>query len=383
MLLNISSTPLITPPFHAPGVKVSGTNINFGANAWFTQMPAGGTPTEPAWDQAWVKHWKLKMTGTVGGAASATTLVDATPAGFQEGYAKTVRFASTHFDHGSDVVIRLEATFGLSIGPPGQGGQQGEHTMAPLEVTISAYNRGLFLATQETFASGSYSIDLTGIAATLARECIAEAIPRVQGMQHIVEPATATEAQNQRQVDLDAKFKRNTVFVAVTHGSPDGIRASHTDEMPWDPLSNPTSITAMVQTGRDVPLYNLVLLIACSTAYNGAWDRISKPFGIRHVNPGPPSIDRCVVAFTTEVGTERNKDNLPLWTAKFFEYVAAGYTAKEAIDEVHGQNIFIYPPPMGASAVKPVVVGDIYTKLIGYYVGSESDEVISTWFQVR
>lgn len=130
-------------------------------------------------------------------------------------------------------------------------------------------------------------------------------------------------------------------------------------------------------------LYNLVLLIACSTAYNGAWDRISKPFGIRHTSPGPPSVDRCVVAFTTEVGTIRNEKSLPVWTAKLFEYLAAGYTAGEAIERVHDvDRIFIYPPPNGASSIVPVTVGDRRTKLSGYYETADSKGAISEWFLV-
>jgi hypothetical protein len=319
------------------------------------------------------------MTGVAGGSQEVTTLVDATPQGFLEGYAKAVRFASTHFDHGSDVVIRLEVVFGLSIGPPGQGGQDGVHTMAPLEVSVSVYNRGLFLATQETWQNNQFVIDPAGLTATLAKDSIGEALPRVQGMRHVVEPATSAEAQNQRQADLDPKFKRNTVFVAVTHGSPNGIRASHTDEMPWDPASNPQSITAMVQTDRgDVPLYNLVLLIACSTAYNGDWDRISKPFGIRHTSPGPMSLDRCVLAFTAKVATERNKDTLALWTAKFFDFLAAGYTAKEAREEVWNANIFLYSP--SGSTIVPVCVGDERTKLVGYYETADSKGPVIAWY---
>ncbi|MCO5295600.1 MAG: hypothetical protein M9921_01955 [Fimbriimonadaceae bacterium] len=288
-----------------------------------------------------------------------------------------IRFASTHFPHDSVVNFKVHAEAAL---------RDAAGVTADLVVDVEgnqrAYNRGLFLATQETY-NGVYVIDPGGIAAGLARDCVDVARPRVQGMEHVVEPATSSEAQNQRQTDLDPKFKRNTVFVAITHGSPDGIRASHTDEMPWDPASNPQSITAMVHDGRgSVPLYNLVLLLACQTAYNGSFDRVSKPFGIRSVNPGPMTPDRCVVAFTTEVGTERNKETLALWTAKFLDYLGQGYTAKEAIDEVRNDNILIYPPARGASAVNPVVVGDTLTKLSGYYETSDSKGAVSAWYLV-
>lgn len=354
--------------------KVSGTNVRFTAKAQATTVipdwlvlappPQGQEP----YNNGFVSEFKL----TLGGEVLVNMAGQSSPT-----IQKSVRFASTHFEHLASVPIQIHAKAVLQcLAPNGDRLHPDLVVERTLNISVQVYNKGTFLATQETTDMfGQFVIDPGSLEAQLAAEGVDRAIPGTQGLNHAVDPATSSGAQNLRADDIAPKFKFSTTFLTVTHGlQGQGLRASHTDDMPY------AWISQQVHENRQVPLYNLVVLIACrGVTTSGTTGITAGAFGVGDgINGRPLSIDQCVVAFAPAVGSKSNSANLKLWVELFFGYLKLGYTVKETTRRIKEEDGVYLKNPDG-QAIVPMRIGDDKTKLIGYY---GSPEGITTWYLV-
>lgn len=137
-------------------------------------------------------------------------------------------------------------------------------------------------------------------------------------------------------------------------------------------------IEQQVHQNRTVPLYNLVVLIACNGVGNGTSGRTGDAFGVSDGNNGrPPAVNQCVIAFWPYVGSKTNKENLPKWVEAFFAYLNKGCTVNESIKRVRADGITLQNPE--GQIISPMKIGDSTTKIKGYYGSAEG---VTTWVRV-
>ncbi|GIK32227.1 MAG: hypothetical protein HND43_06930 [Armatimonadetes bacterium] len=356
--------------FSADNQKVSGTKVEFTATAVTSTNTPGWLIKEPPapgyapYNYAYIKEYRLTLGGEV-----LEDLVNK-----NETYVgRKVKFASTHFTHLANVPIQVRALAVFTCTDP-QGLLKPDNRVVELSysVTVQAYNKGTFLATVETYVDGQPVVDPSSVEAEIAAECVGIAIPGTQALKHGVDPATVPAGQALRAADIAPKFKDSTTFFTVTHGlQSEGIRASHTDDMlyPW--------INQQVHENRTVPLYNVVVLIACNGVGNGTSGTTAGAFGVSDGENGrPPAVNQCVVAFWPKVAADkRNKVNLPLWTTRFYELLSEGYSVGESEKKIDLEGIKLFGS--NGNAIRPKKIGDLKTRLKGYYGAAEGT---TTWY---
>ena len=356
--------------FSANNQKVSGTKVEFTAIAetskntpqWLIQEPP--PPGFAPYNYAYIREYRLTLGGEV--------LVDIVNQN-KTFVSRKVRFASTHFAHLANVPIQVRAVAVFTCTDP-QGYQRPDDRVVELShtVTVQAYNKGTFLATVERYENDQFVVDPSSAEAEIAAECVGNAIPGTQALRHGVDPGTVSAAQALRAADIAPKFKDSTAFFTVTHGlQSQGLRASHTDDMLY------SWIEQQVHQNRTVPLYNLVVLIACNGVGNGTSGRTGDAFGVSDGNNGrPPAVNQCVIAFWPDVGSKTNKENLPKWVEAFYDLLAEGFTVGAAVTEIYERGIRLVGPN-SSNAITPMKIGDVKTRLKVYY---SAEEGTTTWY---
>ncbi|WKZ80410.1 MAG: hypothetical protein QY327_00655 [Fimbriimonadaceae bacterium] len=359
--------------FSANNQKVSGTKVEFTATAetskntpqWLIQEPP--PPGFAPYNYAYIREYRLTLGGEV--------LVDIVNQN-KTFVSRKVRFASTHFAHLANVPIQVRAVAVFTCTDT-QGNRLRPDLVVELShtVTVQAYNKGTFLSTVERYENDQFVVDPSSAEAEIAAECVGNAIPGTQALRHGVDPGTVSAAQALRAADIAPKFKDSTTFFTVTHGlQSQGLRASHTDDMLY------SWIEQQVHQNRTVPLYNLVVLIACNGVGNGTSGRTGDAFGVSDGNNGrPPAVNQCVIAFAPEVGADKNnKVNLPRWTTRFFELLLDGHTVEYAEDKIYKEGIWLYGPG-GTNTIRPMKIGDLKTRVNGYYKAPEGS---TAWYTI-
>ncbi|MCZ7581041.1 MAG: hypothetical protein M5U21_09500 [Fimbriimonadaceae bacterium] len=364
--------------FSANNQKVSGTKVEFTATAetskntpqWLIQEPP--PPGFAPYNYAYIREYRLTLGGEV--------LVDIVNQN-KTFVSRKVRFASTHFAHLANVPIQVRAVAVFTCTDT-QGNRLRPDLVVELShtVTVQAYNKGTFLSTVERYENDQFVVDPSSAEAEIAAECVGNAIPGTQALRHGVDPGTVSAAQALRAADIAPKFKDSTTFFTVTHGlQSQGLRASHTDDMLY------SWIEQQVHQNRTVPLYNLVVLIACNGVGNGTSGRTGDAFGVSDGNNGrPPAVNQCVIAFWPYVGAdERNRESLPRWVELFFQYLDQGYSAGTAETLVYQDGVRIFGPAANgesrSSPIRPMKIGDSKTRLKGYYLAEEGT---TTWYLI-
>lgn len=282
-------------------------------------------------------------------------------------FTRKITFASTKVSDGAPIPIELEADFKF-FRQDSQSNLEPPQSLPNIKITVTptAYNKAFTYATVEEFAGtppafvNNPASEAAKIALAVAVTAIAKFIP----LNHTIQPATGAAAQTKRETDLIALLRDSTAAAFCTHGGPTWLRASHTDVMTF------AEISGYVRTNRPLPqLYNLVVLIACSTMPSNGSKAAGEAFGV--YEPSSPQFvpDRAFVGFGGEIGANNGpaKDNevlIPKWVEAFMLALKNGRTVNSAVSIANDSAKIVN---VNGVRISPLIQGDKDTKLFGVY----------------
>lgn len=252
-------------------ILVSGTIVNVTFEAGAAGIPDWSGP-------AWTGYEILHVVAEVSGVDGATAVSEDNLREYSVPNAgvgsQIARFASTAFDHGWTINLTVRACWRLSRDGEPPKIVDVEHT-----VPVQAHNVAVPWATKEIESGGGFTVPSpeqyyhVSSTARRAMHLLLRPAPYGQLMtvNHQVSPATADDSREQQESELQVLLQPGTLFVTMTHGhygesSTLGLRSSYDDGDPatGDDLLTWTEIGTYV--GTSVPLPNLALIWACTSA---------------------------------------------------------------------------------------------------------------------
>ncbi|BBO24207.1 MAG: hypothetical protein L6Q31_05355 [Fimbriimonadaceae bacterium] len=375
--------------------KISGTKVEFTAKAEVTRTipewlilepPPGGVE----FTDGYVSEIRLKVGGQellhLSGLSPETKSVQ-----------RAVRFSSTHFPHGSSVVIEL---YGKAILERNEG--ESSIVERTLRVLLSPYNTAIALGTVEEFLdqldpphfSKPGDPDYPGnppyaSMAALATQAI---IPILTGqsMNHVMVEGNGTGTdwrESTGPARLDVRLSQATLMFACTHGSSTHWRSSKSDELYYFGLEN--EVATYVSTGfgeprppREVPEYNLAVFHACETLSTQSSNFNPKAFRLLPLAyPNPASVyqNKGYAGFANLVYYELiqpSGQTLDRHAATLFQFLASGHRLQHALNLTHGDDPDVETQPYwprsrnAGTLMRMIVRGDPHTRLVNVYLSA-------------
>ena len=270
---------------------VSGTASEFSFNTFITAVDPY-VENVPAWNAFKIKEVRLK----VGGKVVALDLSSIASPNYVSSYNREVRWATNEFDHDTGVAIELEVdarferwdysatpTDPDGYGPPPPELVEFEEATISLNHTVTAYNKGLALATTVVWDGSAWIVEaptdtnVPGVAeegATSARGKLSSAKHEVySGVHHEkLQLAQFLDSNGNPEAGNTPKLLETTAFYAMTHGiSPVDILDKAAGQMSQfnniHPVTKaPDSESVFV---REVPPMNFAWFYACELGDDG------------------------------------------------------------------------------------------------------------------
>ncbi|MCW5940775.1 MAG: hypothetical protein KIS66_00995 [Fimbriimonadaceae bacterium] len=350
--------------------QVTGTNVNFNVQL---EAFAPQSPQPPHYAGVFFQELHVKI-----GGQAVYDIVHAP--GQQVPSTKAVRFASTHFDDGVSIAIRVDARlacYNWQGYPPQQ--VIAATIDCPVEFNVVAHNRvsihatheeavGFSLVYKQTPVSGDYSYS--------AWHGALGAFDTLSSNKHSVQPSVRNTVNDLIEPTLTDQLKSDNVTFAFTHGTSAWFSASYSDGNPsngddiltWSEVQNVTRTTT---TGR-----NLVLMYACETLDGGS----SPPqaFGISGACRAYAGFDDavyCAVDLGGESAMLSQHSNLVLTK------LVALSTIAEALSDAN----YVYRPKNQSGVTVNLALAqgsDPYTRLFGVYAenGAKLNQWRNQWY---
>ena len=269
--------------------KVSGTKVENSFSISATAAPGGGSP--PAYTYT---NWQIKEIPTITIGGNAISGLPAVPE-YDDGYAPVVRYASTHFDHDSQIQIQVSTQVRGVIKVLGIHIYEGEWKTLNAYIRPKAYNVGKAWATR-VLANGTDLGD-TPPTYSLPHESkrgldfFDGLLPDSKHKQIDESPKYWADASG-----LDARLVIGTFIHASTHGSPSGVAHSYTAT-----ISDWNTIYSYVDQGRTVPGPNLACMFACKTLGSETDTEAAKAFKVVNPSTGATILSKGYVGFEDDV----------------------------------------------------------------------------------
>jgi hypothetical protein len=354
--------------------KVSGTNVNMGASTMQSSQPWEEDPPPSAITNGRMDAYKVYV-GSI--QVYSWTLGQALPIGSRPPGSCSVRFASTNFNDGQSIALKIEATWSLQTWAK-RGTDVYDAGTASISATrtVKAYNKGLALRTKEIVPpTGGYvvpSIPTTDNWDAISETAANSAISVLSSMKH----GLLTGNTDLTKAKLQEYLPGMTAFFGFTHGESTNFRAVQTDSLTFSPVAGSEVAAAVARLGV-VPDPNIVVLHACSTLAtnsNGAYD-VATAFRLTSGSTVIPN--RAYAGFTQAVWSHTTNGNtLDKHATTVYNQLGSGSTVDAAV-QLANKN---YPPKNGNNQSLPMkVVGDGNARLINVYTGGADSP---GWYRV-
>lgn len=358
-----------------PGMKVSGTGVEFSTDGGVALRLEN--PLLPDhWDHGFITSIQLVI-------GSEQIAIDPPVTGEPLRRAISVRFASTHFPHGSTQTIKVKFTYRLQRIENDEVVEEAEIDDLPYaEFPVVIHNSAFSYASLRTSRLAGGFIDTSK-----TNDLVKDNIAIVSASRSSFSPTHNFElgAAEQTAVDnlsMAAKMKNGTLFVAATHGTNTYIEGS---------LGDPTRADyaqllafAYPSTRSPVPPYNLALVWACFTLATPGDVAFPEAFKVAKPNQflrnrayagydreiSYKAIDRRAASATDPFGGLVNSEE----QAKLlFSLLTKGRTIGEAVLETNDQIQLLATEPDENGDIVPVVVdmivkGDFGARIINVYL---------------
>lgn len=347
----------------SPDDEVTGTNVNF---TIALEAFAPSNPQAPHYAVVAFDELKIYIEDTL------VYSVTRSP-GVTVPTSKAVRFASTYFEHGTEVELKAVAKLGCyNFGTPPPFPPPlvlADTITTTLTMNVKTRNRATVFAThEETY--GYIENPYPNQYSYVAIQGSMTALDVLTTNKHSVVPAQHSQLNQVIGEDVLLEHLRQDNFLfAFTHGSVYGFKASYEDEnanngdesLSWSEIQSVGRATA---TGR-----NMALLYACSSFAGG--DSMKASLGISGTNRAAAGFDVDVYGYWDMEGIEvmLNSHSTAVLTL-----LVAGKTIEEAV--FYANDTYGPRDPNGVPTPMKVA-GDVMSR--ASYVYAETPERLVQW----
>lgn len=353
----------------SPDDEVTGTNVNF---TIALEAFAPSNPQAPHYAVVAFDELKIYIEDTL------VYSVTRSP-GVSVPTSKAVRFASTYFEHGTEVELKAVAKLGCyNFGTPPPFPPPlvlADTITTTLTMNVETRNRATVLATHEDLNKDDEYVFTASPGAPqysyVAKQGAMAALDILGVNKHQVVPSAYGDLNQVVGEDvLLGYLQADNYLFAFTHGDSSMIRASFDDqgsgngdeELTWSEIASAGRTTS---TGR-----NLALLYACSALDGGS--SMKAALGIS----GP---NRAAAGFTVPVWSAWDDENgievlLNNHSTLVLTWLVAGKTIGEAV--LHANETYS-PRDADGELTEMAIEGDAYTR--SHYVYAEDSTKLNAW----
>lgn len=344
--------------------KVSGTKVEFTSNGTSTLAPAGSNPANPsvAWGVVEVLGREVKIGGN-------SLSMPALPVPPDDQWVNAIRFASTHFAHSTTQGLYVKTYWYLE----GLDGQNVVYEFPEVESTldVSIYNKMVGWNTTQPIGDPPRYITLqSALTAGTAKSTICS----TNDPRHELASGTMTY-HTMTKAEIIGSLNTTTFIHTHSHGTSSKVESTGGESIYWVEIKN------AVESGRTVPLPNIVVSYCCQT--------LATPYSSAnafHVMlNGNVLANRAIAGFDTDVWNGPIVNNEMSRTdehaAELYKALADGKTIEQACNIADDLEPLLEDEDSGDSAIM-MVNGDTYATIVGVYTNSQL-QGSRPWYAVR
>lgn len=370
--------------------KVSGTKVETTFSVTCTVPPAG-SPPGTTWN-----GWQIKETPTVKFGTEAD--IPGLPAAQNhypyggDGYATGIRWASTHFNHASNVRIESSVSVRGVILTNGLVTQEGPWHELRAYVEPQMYNVGRAWATRvddNNHDLGDSPPPYTGPSeALLGCGFFNNYLPESKHLQ-----ATGTNPYRADEVGVNQRLYQGTFIHADTHGSLSGLAHSNDKSViPWAALTG--YLFSYLQVARNHPLPNIVAAFACQTVTASNLEA-AKAFQVVNPTTGATIGGKAYAGFANVVfavsysssASYLNGDppvaQLSKHAKQFYASLADGLTVEAAAVAADATaSVYMSPIVSASSKIRLMIKGDKWARINSVYRSENQNQSGIPWYLV-